>query len=82
MALCNFSYARRTNPYEGEVDMPVAEEKNSISEATIIHKDPYEEYNPLNPVKPGINKEEYDRVDNYVIDLNTIESRIKYFYIH
>lgn len=79
VALCCISYAKRNNPYEGEVDEPVAEVKNNISEATIIHKDPYEEYNPLNPVKPGINKEEYDSVDNYIVDLNTIESRIKYF---
>lgn len=79
LSLGSILYARKPDPFEGEVDAPVAEEKNNISEATIIHKDPYEEYNPLNPVKPGINKEEYDSVDNFVVDLNIIESRIKYF---
>lgn len=72
-------YAKPKNPYEGEVDMPSAESKVNISEATIISINKYEEYNPINPVKPGVNKEEYDRVDNYQINLKTLESRIKYF---
>lgn len=74
-----FSYAKRNNPYEGEVDTPVAEAKSNYSEGTLYSKDLYHEYNPLNPVKPGVNIDEYNSVDNYTIDLNTVESRIKYF---
>ena len=71
--------AKRNNPYEGEVESPVADPKVNVSEDIIISKDPYHEYNPLNPVKPGINIDEYNSIDNFTIDLNTIESRIKYF---
>ena len=73
------SYAKRKNPYEGEVDTPVAEAKTNYSEGTIYSENPYHEYNPLNPVKPGVNVDEYKSVDNYIVDLNTVESRIKYF---
>ncbi len=73
------SYAKRNNPYEGEVEAPVAEAKSNYSEGTLYSKDLYHEYNPLNPIKPGIDIDEYNSVNNYVIDLNTVESRIKYF---
>lgn len=79
LSLCSFSYAKKYDPYVGEVDGPKAEIKNNISEDLIIHQSEYKEYSPINPVKPGVNKEEYDSVDNFVVDLNTIESRIKYF---
>lgn len=72
------SYAK-VNPFEKQVDAPEAEPNINVSEGIIISSGPYHEYNPLNPVKPGVNKEEYDKVDNYVIDFNTIEYRIKYF---
>ena len=79
LALQSITFAKKNNPYEGEVDEPVAETKSNISEGIIISTSPYEEYNPINPVRPGVIKEEYDAVDNYVIDLKTLESRIKYF---
>ena len=69
----------KVNPFEKEVDSPIAEQINNISEGIIISDSPYHEYNPLNPIKPGINKNEYEAVDNYIIDLKTIELRIKYF---
>ena len=72
------TYARK-NIHEGEVSEPVGEPKSYYSEGIIEAKDPYQEYNPLNPVKPGINIDEYNSVDNYTVDLNTIETRIKYF---
>ena len=65
--------------YHGEVDEPIGESKSYKSEGVVIAEDPYHEYNPLNPVKPGININEYNSVDNYTIDLKTIETRIKYF---
>lgn len=73
------SYAKRKNPYEGEIDTPVAEAKSNYSDGTVYSENPYHEYNPLNPVKPGVNVDEYKSVDNYIVDLNTVESRIKYF---
>lgn len=73
------SYAKRKNPYEGEVDSPSAEDRTNYSESIVYSNDLYHEYNPLNPVKPGVNIDEYNSVDNYIIDLKTIESRIKYF---
>lgn len=73
------SYAKRNNPYEGEVEAPLAEAKSNYSEGTVYSKDLYHEYNPLNPVKPGIDVDEYNSVNNYVVDLKTLESRIKYF---
>ena len=79
ITLCNFSYAKKNNPFEGEVAAPEAQDKNNISEGIIISDDPYKAFSPLNPVKPGINKEEYDSVDNYVVDINTLDTRIKYF---
>ena len=73
-----FTYAKK-GIYHGEVDEPIGEPKSYQSEGVVIAEDPYKEYNPLNPVKPGINVDEYNSVDNYNIDLNTIETRIKYF---
>lgn len=72
------AYARKSI-YEGEVEEPVGESKTHYSQGIIISKNPYQEYNPLNPVKPGININEYNLVDNYTVDLKTIELRIKYF---
>ena len=72
------SYAK-VNPFEKEVEAPVAEEKTHKSNGIIISESRYHEYNPINPIKSGVVKEEYDKVDNYIIDLSTLEYRIKYF---
>ena len=72
------SYAK-VNPFEKEVDEPVAEDSANHSESIIYSENPYHEYNPVNPIKPGVKKEEYDKVDNYIVDLSTLEYRIKYF---
>ena len=69
----------KDNPFATEVEKPVAESKNNVSEGTIIFDSPYNAYNPLNPVKVGVNQEEYEKVDNYNIDLKTLGLRIKYF---
>ena len=75
----DINYAKK-NPYEGLVDEPVAiENKINKSDATIYHNDPYKEFNPLNPIQAGIDIDEYNSVDNYIIDLKTLNTRIKYF---
>lgn len=74
-------YAKKINTNERqEFDRPTAEDsKINISENTIIDKKGYKEYNPLNPNPVSINVEEKNSVDNYNIDLKTLETRIKYF---
>lgn len=75
----SFSYAAK-NPFERqEFDAPTAEKKTKTSEATIKDPTSYKEYSPVNPVPAGVNKEEYDSVDNFNISFNTLDSRIKYF---
>lgn len=77
----NFSYAKRLNdnPFAGEVEKPEAVPKTNKSEGILYHVDAYEAFSPINPVPVGVNKEEYDSVDNFNIDLNTLNTRIKYF---
>ena len=72
-------FAKHKNPYEGEVDAPSSESVDNVSEGVIIYKNPFEEYTPTNPIKEGVINEEYSKADTYVIDLKTIENRIKYF---
>ena len=79
ISLESILFAKQVDPYTGEVAEPVAEEKNSISEGMIIWENPYDDYGPINPITSSKNNEEYNKVDNYVIDLNTLETRIKYF---
>lgn len=72
-------YARKDDD-TGEVSRPVAENKNNISQGIII--DPNEEIGEINPLHPegyGIDYAEKESVNNFVVDLNTIENRIKYF---
>ena len=77
--LHSFSYAKHSDPFEGEVKAPVAENKNNISEATIIAELPYGSYQPVGPAIEKKSNPEYDSVNNYIIDLNTLDTRIKYF---
>lgn len=77
--LQSFSYAKYSNPYEGEVEKPVAEANNNISEATIISESPYGSYQPVGPNIEKKGNPEYDSVNNYIVDLNTLDTRIKYF---
>lgn len=79
LLLQSFSYAKQKNPFEGEVEAPVAEIKNNISEATIIAELPYGSYEPVGPAIEKKGNPEYDSVNNYVVDLNTLNTRIKYF---
>ena len=76
--LCSTFYTK-PNPFEGEVSEPAAESKVNHSEGIIYFNNPYNEYTPINPVPAGIDIDEYNKVDNYDIDLNTLEQRIKYF---
>lgn len=63
----------------GEVDKPVAEPKVNTSEGIIIQSNPYvERYNETGRLT-GKAKEEYDSVNNFNIDLKTLELRVKYF---
>ena len=75
---CNIIYAK-PNPFETEVSEPVGEQKNIKSDGAIISNNPYKEYTPINPVKPGVDLNEYESVNNYNIDIKTLDSRIKYF---
>ena len=77
--LYSFSYAKHNDPFEGEVEAPVAENKNNISEATIIAELPYGSYQPIGPAIEKKSNPEYDSVNNYIVDLNTLDTRIKYF---
>ena len=62
------------------VDKPTADNNNVISQGVIIDNESIYLKTPLNPTPSQIeNKQEYDLVNNYNIDLNTIELRIKYF---
>ena len=74
----NILYAKQ-NPFEGEVKEPAAESRVNHSEATIYSKNPYNVYSPINPVPASVDTYEYNKVNNYNIDFNTLELRIKYF---
>lgn len=76
--LSNFSYAK-DNPFAGEVDAPSKSSNVNHSKATIYSRNPYNEYTPINPVPVGIDIDEYNKVNNYNINFNTLELRIKYF---
>lgn len=62
-----------------EVDEPKAEgENNNISEA-IIYDNSEKLINPATNVDDLINKEEYNSVNNYNINIDTLKLRIQYF---
>lgn len=72
-------YARKDDD-TGEVSKPVAESKNNISNGIIIDSNKeIGEINPLHPEGYGIDYEEKESVNNFTIDIKTLESRIKYF---
>lgn len=78
------TFYAKTNAFERQgFDSPDSETKKSYtSEATIIDDNTggYHAVDPLHPKKQmGINEDEYASVDNFNIDLNTLETRIKYF---
>lgn len=77
--LINAAYASKKDPYAGEVPEPVASAKVNHSEQIFIDQNSYDIYNPLNPVKGFIDKDEYDKVDNFNIDLELLDLRIKNF---
>lgn len=78
--MVSLSYAKKT---EGiEVDKPEAVSDNNLSESIIYNNGiGLEEYTPLNPIKKevGVNEEEKKSVDNFNVDLKTLEKRIIYF---
>ena len=76
--LSNSLYAK-DNPFAGEVDAPSKSSNVNNSKATIYSRNPYNEYTPINPIPVGIDMDEYSKVNNYNIDFNTLELRIKYF---
>ena len=62
------------------VDAPTSEDKNiKATSSVIVHSDSYHEVNPINPDPIGFNREEYDLVNTYVIDIKTIPLRVQYF---
>lgn len=62
------------------VEKPVADENRAVSEGVIVSNESIYLKTPLNPTPSQIeNQAEYDLVNNYNIDLNTIEYRVKYF---
>lgn len=63
-----------------EVLEPKAEEKNiTATSSVIIHEDSFHEVNPINPDPIGFNRDEYEFVNTYIIDIKTIPLRIQYF---
>ena len=76
---CKVLYAKN-NQFAGEVDSPKpTSSKINNSNSTIFSKNPYNEFSPINPYPADVNIDEYNHVNNYNIDFNTLESRVKYF---
>ena len=70
----------RGNSNGVEVDEPVsqADSKINVSEGIIYSEGNYT-YDPLHSGIAGFNQDEYDKVNNYEINFDTLELRIKYF---
>ena len=70
----------RGNSNGVEVDEPVsqADSKFNVSEGIIYSEGNYT-YDPLHSGIAGFNQDEYDKVNNYEINFDTLELRIKYF---
>ena len=62
-----------------EVEAPVSDEQTTNKSEAIVYAGTNSRYSPINTEKPGFVQEEYDKVNNYNVDFNTLELRIKYF---
>lgn len=62
-----------------EVAEPISDENKMNKSEGIIYAPGNTRYNPINTLPAGFNKEEYDKVDNFNIDFETLDLRIKYF---
>lgn len=71
--------AKKPHFEEGEVEKPTAESKEYKSEGVIIDKEKNEEINPIHATPSYMLSDEYKLVDNFIIDIRTIPTRIKYF---
>ena len=62
-----------------EVNEPVSNSDNSISEAIIYAPNNQYRYDPLHTETVGMNDDEYAIANTYTIDIKTLRYRIKYF---
>lgn len=76
-AYTNILYAR--NKGNKEVAEPISDENKMNKSESIIYAPGNTRYNPINTMPAGFDKEEYDKVDNFNIDFETLDLRIKYF---
>ena len=67
------------NKTSQEVEEPVSHEQSIHKSEGTIYAGTNSLYSPINTEKPGFVQEEYDKVNNYKVDFNTLELRIKYF---
>ena len=79
LACANICNARGRNKGNKEVEEPVANEQRVNHSNGIVIAGGSTRYNPINTTPAGFVQEEYDRVNNYTIDFDTLELRIKYF---
>ena len=75
----NISFARSRGRGSKEVEEPVSSEQKTNKSEAIVYAGGFERYNPINTKPAGFVQEEYDKVNNFNIDFNTLELRIKYF---
>ena len=62
-----------------EVQEPISHEQSIHKSDATIYAGTNSLYSPINTERPGFVQEEYDKVNNYNVDFDTLELRIKYF---
>lgn len=62
-----------------EVEAPISDEEKINKSKATVYAGTYSRYSPIDTEKPGFIQEEYDKVNNYNVDFETLELRIKYF---
>ncbi len=73
----NICYAR--NKGSKEVSEPVSDEQKVNKSEAIVYAGGNNIFGPISTERPGFVQEEYDKVNNYNIDFETLDLRIKYF---
>ena len=73
----NICYAR--NKGSKEVSEPVSDEQKVNKSEAIVYAGGNNIFSPISTERPGFVQEEYDKVNNYNIDFETLDLRIKYF---
>ena len=73
----NTCYAKKKT--SEEVQEPISHESSIHKTEGTIYAGTNSLYSPINTERPGFVQEEYDKVNNYNVDFETLELRIKYF---